>query len=141
MSMNKKLWLWKNPADGSPEYIAFNNQHPCHQSGDPIVIGEPCGLAVFMESVNGRADDDAIPKYAESNTDEGKILAIVNMLALRKLSVDAKTYRALLSRLGQPAVDALMDDNMSGLFVRTETDCYREEMFPRLDKPQSQKEE
>ena len=51
-----KLWLWKNFVDGKPEYWAFDNPYPCHPSGDPITLGEPCGYAIFMESKNARPD-------------------------------------------------------------------------------------
>lgn len=51
-----KLWLWKNVVDGRPEYWAFDNPYPCHESGDPMTLGEPCGYALVKESVNGRPD-------------------------------------------------------------------------------------
>ncbi len=51
-----KLWLWKNFADGKPEYLAFDNPYPCGQNGDPIVLGEPCGYAIFTPSTNGRPE-------------------------------------------------------------------------------------
>lgn len=50
----KKLWLWKNFVDGRPEYWAFDNAYPCYPNGDPMVIGEPCGYAIFKESTLSR---------------------------------------------------------------------------------------
>lgn len=52
----KKLWLWKNFVDGKPEYWAFDNPYPCHPNGDPMTLGEPCGYAIEMQSINGRPD-------------------------------------------------------------------------------------
>lgn len=54
----RKLWLWKNFVDGRPEYWAFDNPYPTHGGGDPQTLGEPCGYAIFKESVvaPGRAD-------------------------------------------------------------------------------------
>jgi hypothetical protein len=51
-----KLWLWKNFVDGRPEYWAFDNPYPCHENGDPMVLGEPVGFALVKESINGRPD-------------------------------------------------------------------------------------
>ncbi len=51
-----KLWLWKNFVDGKPEYWAFDNPFPTKDGGDPMVLGEPCGYAIFKESVQGRHD-------------------------------------------------------------------------------------
>lgn len=45
-----KLWLWKN----GDHFWAFQNLYPCHHNGDPKVLGEPIGYAVFMPSVPGR---------------------------------------------------------------------------------------
>lgn len=50
------LWLWRNFVNGRPEYWAFDNSHPCAENGDPLVLGEPCGYAVFKPSVNGGLD-------------------------------------------------------------------------------------
>jgi hypothetical protein len=52
----KKLWLWKNFVNGRPEYWAFDNPYPCFENGDPITLGEPCGYALIMGSVNGRPE-------------------------------------------------------------------------------------
>jgi hypothetical protein len=49
-----KLWLWRNFVDGKPEYWAFDNPFPCHEGGDPITLGEPCGWAIFKRSENAR---------------------------------------------------------------------------------------
>ena len=55
--LKQKLWLWKNFVDGKPEYWAFDNPFPIHlDSGDPQVLGEPCGYAIFKESRQGRTD-------------------------------------------------------------------------------------
>lgn len=51
-----KIWLWKNFVDGRPEYWAFDNPYPCHENGDPMTLGEPCGFAIVKESINGRPD-------------------------------------------------------------------------------------
>jgi hypothetical protein len=51
-----KLWLWKNFVDGRQEYWAFDNLYPCYPNGDPMVLGEPCGYAIFKPSVNGRPE-------------------------------------------------------------------------------------
>lgn len=59
-SVAVKLWLWKNFVDGKPEYWAFDNPYPCRQNGDPMVLGSPCGYAIFKDSDNGR------PEKAES---------------------------------------------------------------------------
>ena len=55
-SKTTKLWLWKNWKDGTPEYWAFDNPFPCHENGDPITLGEPCGYAIVKPSKNGRPD-------------------------------------------------------------------------------------
>lgn len=53
----KKLWIWKNFVNGNPEYWVFDNPFPCDDSGgDPMTLGEPCGYAVFKESVPRRTD-------------------------------------------------------------------------------------
>ncbi len=55
---HRKLWLWRNFVDGVREYWAFDNAYPCRlDSGDPLVLGEPCGYAVFIESAKGRVYD------------------------------------------------------------------------------------
>lgn len=53
-----KLWIWKNFVDGRPEFWAFDNPYPVHLSpnGDPMVLGEPVGYAIFKSSRNGRPD-------------------------------------------------------------------------------------
>lgn len=51
---DSKLWLWKNFVDDRPEYWAFDNPFPCHPNGDPMVLGEPCGYALFEKSKNGQ---------------------------------------------------------------------------------------
>ena len=51
-----KVWLWKNFVDGRPEYWAFDNPYPCHENGDPMTLGEPCGYAILRQSINGRPD-------------------------------------------------------------------------------------
>lgn len=53
----KILWLWQNFVDGKPEYWAFDNPFPTRMDcGDPQVLGEPCGYAIFKESCRGRPD-------------------------------------------------------------------------------------
>lgn len=47
--MQKKLWLWRNFVDGRPEYWAFDNPYPCHENGDPMTFGEPCGYALVKD--------------------------------------------------------------------------------------------
>lgn len=66
-----KLWLWKHFRGGQPEYLAFNNPYPCHQSGDPMVIGEPCGfiLGAVTLAKNARpekTDDEVIAAILRS---------------------------------------------------------------------------
>ena len=57
MSGEKKFWLWKNFVDGKPEYWAFDNPFPTQiDCGDPMVLGEPCGYAIFKLSCKGRSD-------------------------------------------------------------------------------------
>jgi hypothetical protein len=51
-----KLWLWRNFVDGRPEYWAFDNPFPCHEGGDPMTLGQPCGWAFLKQSTNGRPD-------------------------------------------------------------------------------------
>jgi hypothetical protein len=51
-----KLWLWMNFVDGRPEYWAFDNPYPCDESGDPLVLGSPCGWALVKPSINGRPE-------------------------------------------------------------------------------------
>ena len=51
-----KVWLWRNFADGRPEYWAFDNPFPCYEGGDPMTFGEPCGYAILKASTNGRPD-------------------------------------------------------------------------------------
>jgi len=80
--MDNKLWLWKNFVDGRPEYWAFDNPFPCHPSGDPMTLGEPCGYAIFKASKQGRHDvseDQVIEKIRlavsicpPSKQDQGK---------------------------------------------------------------------
>jgi len=54
MKEPKKLWLWRN---GSTEFWAFDNPYPCATlNGDPLTLGEPCGIAIVRDSVNGRPD-------------------------------------------------------------------------------------
>ncbi len=59
----QKLWLWRNFVDGRPEYWAFDNPYPCQVGGgDPMVLGEPRGYAIFKESTlsrNHRATPEA----------------------------------------------------------------------------------
>jgi len=44
----RKLWLWKN---GEREYWAFDNLYPCESpNGDPLIIGEPVGYAIYKQS-------------------------------------------------------------------------------------------
>ena len=51
-----KLWLWRN---GPGRYWAFNNPYPCRpDGGDPLVLGEPVGVAEFLQSTNGNPDED-----------------------------------------------------------------------------------
>lgn len=53
----RKLWLWKNFADGKPEYWAFDNPYPINLTdGDPQTLGEPCGYALLKPSRVGRTD-------------------------------------------------------------------------------------
>ncbi len=53
----KKLWLWKNSTPAHPyEFWAFDNPYPCHPNGDPMVMGEPVGYALFKESDNARPE-------------------------------------------------------------------------------------
>jgi hypothetical protein len=55
----RKLWLWQNFVDGRREYWAFDNPFPVHLDyGDPQVLGEPCGYALFKPSRAGRSDVD-----------------------------------------------------------------------------------
>lgn len=54
-----KLWLWKNFVDGKPEYWAFDNLYPIHPNGDPMVLGDPVGYAIFKESIPGSKAYDA----------------------------------------------------------------------------------
>jgi len=56
--MTKKLWLWKN---GPNEFWAFDNLYPCHPNGDPMTLGDPCGYALVMESVDARKLDNITP--------------------------------------------------------------------------------
>jgi len=44
-----KLWLWRN---NEKEYWAFDNPYPCDVNGDPMILGEPCGHALFKKSHN-----------------------------------------------------------------------------------------
>ena len=55
-SNERCMWLWKNFVDGRPEYWAFDNPYPCHQNGDPMTLGEPCGYAIVKASIRGRTD-------------------------------------------------------------------------------------
>lgn len=76
-----KLWLWKNFVDGRPEYWAFDNPYPCHENGDPITLGEPCGYALVKESKQGRLDVSeqeviAAIKRASSVAPEGELKSI-----------------------------------------------------------------
>ena len=62
-----KLWLWKNFVDGRPEYWAFDNPYPCKPGpGDPLVLGEPCGYALFKEST-----------AANTNVPEAEVIAAI----------------------------------------------------------------
>lgn len=51
---NGRIWLWRDFIDGLPRYVAYCNPFPCHESGDPLVIGQPCGWAYLMPSIDGR---------------------------------------------------------------------------------------
>lgn len=69
----KRLWLWKNFVDGKPEYWAFDNAFPIHLNyGDPQVLGEPCGYALFKPSRTGRevADEEVLRRIAASGGKE-----------------------------------------------------------------------
>jgi hypothetical protein len=71
------------------------------------------------------------------------IAGAVNSWNRRTADTDASMYRALLSRLGQPAVDALMSGSAGVYHVWEVTvDGITETMRgkERLDKPQEQKE-
>jgi hypothetical protein len=41
-----KLWLWKN----GDHYLAFDNEYPTFDGGDPMTLGEPVGWAIFTHS-------------------------------------------------------------------------------------------
>ena len=64
----KRLWLWKNFANGRPEYWAFDNAFPIHlDDGDPQTMGEPCGYALLKPSRDGRPgfpDDEVLRRIA-----------------------------------------------------------------------------
>lgn len=48
------FWLWRN---GDYQFLAFDNPYPCKSvGGDPLTLGEPCGISYFRKSENGRAD-------------------------------------------------------------------------------------
>jgi hypothetical protein len=45
-----RLWLWKN----GDHYLAFDNPCPCYpDGGDPLVLGEPVGVALLTPSTPG----------------------------------------------------------------------------------------
>ena len=56
--MVKRLWLFRNYVDGVPNFLAFDNPYPCHPGGDPMTLGQPYGLAFFIESETGREWSD-----------------------------------------------------------------------------------
>jgi chromosome segregation ATPase len=57
--MSKRFWLFRNYVDGVPQFLAFDNPYPCYPDGDPMTLGEPYGLAFFVESDTGREWSDA----------------------------------------------------------------------------------
>ena len=95
---HRKLWLWRNFVDGVREYWAFDNAYPCRlDGGDPLVLGEPCGYAVFIESAKGRDydDDGVLAAVMRSNAyhfdDElGRLQAEVSTLRQRAERAEAE---------------------------------------------------
>lgn len=66
----KKLWLWRNFVDGRPEYWAFDNAFPTFDGGDPMVIGEPCGYALLLEST---------PSPRRISTTDAEVIAAIRL--------------------------------------------------------------
>lgn len=62
-----ELWLWKN----GDHFLAFTHLYPCFTpGGDPMVLGEPAGRAVYRVS-HDRAAHGIAPKAAQQEkTDE-----------------------------------------------------------------------
>ena len=56
--MSKRFWLFRNYVDGVPQFLAFDNPYPCHPDGDPMTLGQPYGVAFFVESDTGREWSD-----------------------------------------------------------------------------------
>ncbi len=55
-----KLWLWKN----GDHHLAFDNLYPCYPGGDPMVLGEPSGFAIFKPSAPGPKAEGHAPVSA-----------------------------------------------------------------------------
>lgn len=54
-----KLWLWRN----GDHFLAFDNPMPCYpDGGDPLVLGEPVGIAYLTPSTPGWSDEDKAEK-------------------------------------------------------------------------------
>lgn len=47
MSDTVKIWLWKN----GDHFFGYHHLHPCHENGDPKVLGEPIGYALIKSSL------------------------------------------------------------------------------------------
>jgi len=40
-----RLWIWRN---GPGKFVAYDEEYPCHENGDPKTLGEPIGVAIFQ---------------------------------------------------------------------------------------------
>lgn len=94
-----QFWLWKN----GDHFLAFTHLYPCFTpGGDPMVLGEPVGRALFRRShdrsCRGNATQNELPK-ARSLTDE--LMDCVDRLGSEWREVDPRVWDHL--RVYMPA--------------------------------------
>lgn len=100
-----QFWLWKN----GDHFLAFTHLYPCFTpGGDPMVLGEPVGRAVFRRSFHrsgrGNAIGPAQPELSKARSLTDELMDCVDRLGSEAKDVDPRVWDHL--RVYMPAPQA-----------------------------------